>query len=324
MLPSNMLLLDYETNGAQFPGTNKMDLMAQLPVEVCALRVIDGEVTAVFNALVYYAGEWTPALENGHHTSDELMKGMSEAAVAWAMSAMLHDNPVIVAYNALFDVSVTYNMLNRYGLDRAAGHLFSSMSILDPLTICRDRYSGSHKMVDACAHYGIALPGAHMAYDDVMGMFELLKALDAEADVMPYINVVGYNRQYSPPEWVPKMVTLKPQGSETFYHQPDGTVKQQTNTGRPFQPQVMGKPIRPEPQAPRSVDDMQYDVVMGLRNAILEDMDATAKKALGVGLRNAILEDTDATAKKALGIKPNLIKDALAASTRPRPVTPKP
>jgi DNA polymerase III epsilon subunit-like protein len=268
MIPRTLIVIDFETNGAQTPD-GKLDLMAQRPVEVCAVRVVEGEVTSMFNTLIYYnpmdhpETGWSQALENGHHSRADLLKGMSEykaASILWDMILGAEnepeetaEDPVLVAYNATFDYTVLKNML-----ERQMGH-FGSLEYIDilcPLTIARDRVpKGSHKLTAMAAHYGVSLEGAHSAMEDTMALVDLLLLMDEQEEVAPYINVVGYKRQYREPTpgSYPLEVTLKPQGHETVYHSANGRATKRTNVGKPFQQQVMGKPVRSSPPVPQEL-----------------------------------------------------------------------
>lgn len=255
--PRTMIVMDFETNGAQ-TSEGKLDLMAQVPVEVCAIRVVDGEVTSMFNTLIYYDPDtnptgWSQALENGHHSREDLRRGMSEykaASILWDMVLGAEnepdedmEDPVLVAFNASFDYTVLKNMLER-SLQHS-GNL-EHIDIICPLTIARDRVpKGSHKLTVMAAHYGINLDGAHSAMEDTMALVDLVQAMHEQEDITPYINVLGYKRQYGEPMAgsYPLTVELKPQGHETVYHSSNGNMSRQTNVGKPFQQQIMGKPV---------------------------------------------------------------------------------
>lgn len=256
-----MLVIDFETNGAKTPE-GKLDLQAQVPVEVCAARVVAGEITSVFNTLIYYNADdhatgWSEALENGHHSRNDLLKGMNERAAAsilWDMvlgDDKVSEDVVLCAFNASFDFTVLKNMFLR-AFDHCG--MLDHTEILCPLTIARDRFSGSHKLTAVAAKYNVLLEDAHTAHDDTLALVDIVNAMHQEGkgDILPYINVLGYKRQYGEPApgTYPEGVTLKPQGHETFYHSADGNVTKQTNVGKPFQRVVMGKPVRPAPPVP--------------------------------------------------------------------------
>lgn len=231
----DLLIIDFETNGATLPN-GKLDNSAQLPTEVAALRVVDGEITSMFNSLVEYTGEWTPHLSSSanHHTPAELRKGMPESIVAEILAAMAVDpakenHPVIVAYSALFDLEVMYRLFERAPSMYYEFHeeFKDNVQFIDPLTIARERKPYPHKLGDMCKVYGVELPEAHRAMDDCMALYELFMAMHKEDGypdgVLPYLNVAGYKAQYGEPLWVPKSATLKEQGNVTVWHNQDGT-----------------------------------------------------------------------------------------------------
>jgi DNA polymerase III epsilon subunit-like protein len=247
-LPNNMLVIDFETNGAKLPN-GKMDEENQVPVEVCAVRMHEGEIVGMFNTLIKYEGEWTEALQNGHHSADDLRKGMDIMDVSHILLYMLPMNGVVAAYNVLFDTRIVYNMLEDYVHVSAGDDFLSNTALLCPLTIARARHiKGGHKLTDMLPKYGISIEDAHTAHDDTMALVELVQKMDAEEDVTKWVNTIGYKRQYGEPAWKPNHIELLPQGHETVYHRADGSTNKQTNVGKPFQRVVMGKPVaRPQP-----------------------------------------------------------------------------
>jgi DNA polymerase-3 subunit epsilon/DNA polymerase-3 subunit alpha (Gram-positive type) len=227
----NFVILDFETNGAKLPD-GKLDLENQEPTEVAAIRVVDGEVTSVFNTLVRYRGEWTDHLASplNHHAKEELHWGMPLQTVNEILWQFLndpeHDHPIVIAYNALFDLQVYYTMLSHHGGGGAEDFAYG-VQFIDPLTIARDRHPYPHKQGDMCAKYGVDTGDAHSAMDDCLALLELVKAMHREKDIMEYLNVAGYLRKYGEPLWKPDMAILKPQGNETIYHQADGSTSKQ-------------------------------------------------------------------------------------------------
>lgn len=222
----DMIVLDFETSGHRTADNKNLDIPSQLPTEVVAIRVVGGEVTSVFNTLVFYNADdygWTDYLAgpNNHHTKEELLKGMREQAVAEILLQMIYGgewpDPVVVAYNALFDLEVLFHMLERLG--GGAGKDFAyNINFIDPLTIARDRHPYPHKLGDMCKVYGIELEDAHVALDDGMALVELVKAMHEEKDITSYVNVAGYKRQYGEPLWKPDSAVLVPQGNEQYYN----------------------------------------------------------------------------------------------------------
>ena len=234
----NFVVLDFETNGAK--GTDgKLDVSRQLPTEVVAIRVVEGEVTSVFNTLVYYDHRehgWTEHLAspNNHHTKEELLRGMPEYMLAQILWQFLAEE-VVVAYNALFDLQVAYEIFRRH-FHGDAEHFAYNVQFIDPLTIARDRHPYPHKLGDMCKLYGIELPEAHLAMDDGTALVQLVLEMHRRESILPYLNVAGYKRQYGEPTWVPHHATLKPQGSEIIWHNKDGTTERRPGVRRNIVP----------------------------------------------------------------------------------------
>lgn len=230
--PLSYVCLDFETTGFN-PQTDSL-------VEVCAMRVIDGEITSVFNTLIHYEGEWTEGLQKGHHTPEDLAKGMDEDVVTHILAHMLSDGSaegmMIIAYNALFDMSFLQAMFDRNGWGTELSNPF-----IDPLTIARDRHSYPHKLGDMCKKYKVGLEEAHMAYDDTLALVALTNKMHEEKDIREYINVAGYKAQYGPPEWAPRHANLRAQGNIVIN---ENTKRQAITQGKPYA-KVMPKKSTP-------------------------------------------------------------------------------
>lgn len=70
---------------------------------------------------------------------------------------------------------------------------------LDSLTVYKDRRPYPHKLANAILAYGLEdkVQNSHRAIDDVLALFEVLKAMDAERDdLASYVNLFGYNPKY--------------------------------------------------------------------------------------------------------------------------------
>ena len=70
---------------------------------------------------------------------------------------------------------------------------------MDSLTVFKDRRCYPHKLCNAISAYGLSdkVQNSHRAIDDVLALFEVLKAMDEERDdLTEYINVFGFNPKY--------------------------------------------------------------------------------------------------------------------------------
>lgn len=102
-------------------------------------------------------------------------------------------HPLIVAYNAQFDLCFLYYLLASFG---KAGCL-KNIKMLDALTVYKDRREFPHKLENAVAAYALETKSTHRATDDAIATYSLLCAMDEElSDLDRYINLFGYNPKY--------------------------------------------------------------------------------------------------------------------------------
>jgi len=83
------------------------------------------------------------------------------------------------------------------GLPR--GQKFGRIDWLDSLTVYKDRRAYPHKLANAIIAYDLTgkVQNSHRAIDDVLALFEVLKAMDDEReDLGSYVNLFGYNPKY--------------------------------------------------------------------------------------------------------------------------------
>ena len=148
-------------------------------------------------------------------------EGVSKEEACTALADMLSlERPLLVAYNAQFDLGFLYYFLNGFG---KAGVL-KNVHMLDALTVYRDRRPFPHKLCDAVAAYSLVSQNTHRAIDDTKATYELLCAMDAEEpDLHRYINLFGYNAKYGVSGQRISSVSYRPQGYENktkLYMQP--------------------------------------------------------------------------------------------------------
>ena len=148
-------------------------------------------------------------------------EGVSKEEACTALADMLSlERPLLVAYNAQFDLGFLYYFLNGFG---KAGVL-KNVRMLDALTVYRDRRPFPHKLCDAVAAYSLVSQNTHRAIDDTKATYELLCAMDAEEpDLHRYINLFGYNAKYGVSGQRISSVSYRPQGYENktkLYMQP--------------------------------------------------------------------------------------------------------
>lgn len=98
------------------------------------------------------------------------------AEVLTELRSVLNRGLPIVIYNAPYDLTLVAHEAARYGLEPVR----EPSPIIDPLVIDKavDRYRrGKRTLEAACAHYGVALEGAHDASVDALAAGHVARAL---------------------------------------------------------------------------------------------------------------------------------------------------
>lgn len=201
----NFTLVDFETTG--------LDPQNDQIIEAMVIRVRDGNPVMTFNTLVALReGKTIPPNPSHPHKDEDLIGGMDEERLAGIFAWMLPDDEMIVAYNALFDLSFIEALFVRHGYSSV------TCNFLDPLTIARDREPYPHKLADVCKRNGIVLDNAHSAEADTFALLELVEKYHMDKDISEWVNVAGYRPKYGEPVWYPENAILKKQGAETVNH----------------------------------------------------------------------------------------------------------
>lgn len=169
---------------------------------MAAIRCISGEIVSQFQSLVQFDGELPPKITEITGISQEELAGGINEDLAFKMLRNLAQDSLLVAHNAAFDMGFLH-----FWMQRAGGRTFSN-HFIDTMTISRERHPYPHKLINMTERYGIQLTGAHRALNDVIGTWELLKAMHAEQAVDDWVNRLGYLSKYGPPKWSPKHATL--------------------------------------------------------------------------------------------------------------------
>lgn len=190
----NIIVLDVETTGIDHKGDEIIELAA-LRVES---RGAEGEIADDFDYFVRLSPgrrlpEFITNLTGITETQLE-QEGVSKAAAAERIAGMLScSKPLVVAYNAQFDLCFLYYLLAREGRADA----LRNIKMLDALTVYKDRRPYPHKLADAVEAYALQAQNTHRAIDDARAALELLYAMEEEWDDLPrYINLFGYNPRY--------------------------------------------------------------------------------------------------------------------------------
>ena len=206
-----LVLFDTETTGLAY----SRDEIIEFAAVVVEQR--DGEPVVVeeYDQLITLSpGGFVPAMIEkltGITNQDLREKGIPKTRVCCDIARMFQGNPLLLAYNAHFDLSFLFYMLLRYGNPT----ILKGKDKLDLLTVYRDRRSYPHKLCNAIEAYGLSgkVVNSHRAVDDVLATLEVMKSMEAEKnDLINYVNLFGY---------IPKFgVDGKPIGSVTYKPQP--------------------------------------------------------------------------------------------------------
>lgn len=203
-----LVIFDTETTGIDFrrdriieigavaleagAETNGMDLFVRLPEG----RRLDPFIT-----------ELTGITEKQLET-----EGVGDEEAARAFTELLEgaERPLIVAYNAQFDLNFLYGLLHPWGL---AGAL-KAPRFLDAMTVYKDRRDYPHKLCSAIEAYHLEdkAVNSHRAIDDARAAALLLEAMAEERDDLArYINLFGMHPKYGLSGRRIASVTYRPQ-----------------------------------------------------------------------------------------------------------------
>jgi len=186
----NIIVLDTETTG--------FDPVKEEIIELAMLHVSkDGKVTEYDKFIKLSPGRKIPdkIVELTGITDDMLINdGYDKAGVCSELAAALAlSRPLVVAYNAQFDMNFLYQFLRSFG----KAEVLKNIKMLDALTVYKDRRPFPHKLCNAVEQYNLKTQNTHRAIDDTKATFELLCAMDEEfSDLHMYINLFGYNAKF--------------------------------------------------------------------------------------------------------------------------------
>lgn len=204
-----IVIFDTETTGIEF-GKDRI-------IELGAVALQDGVEVDNLNLLIRLPeGESLPPFitELTGITDLQLMaEGVEQAEAVESFCRLLDgaEKPLLVAYNAQFDLNFLYHFLRpsgKVGVLRAP-------QFLDALTVYRDRRDYPHKLCNAIEAYGLGdqVVNSHRAVDDARATVALLEAMAAEQDDLEqYIDLFGIHPKYG--------VSGRPIASVTYRKQP--------------------------------------------------------------------------------------------------------
>ena len=201
------VIFDTETTGLNFAR----DEIIEFSAVVLERRGSEVVVTREYDNLITLSPGNTvpPMIENltGISTQDILQRGISKQQVCTDIAEMFSGNPLLLAYNAHFDLSFLFYLLLRSGDPT----VLRGKDKLDLLTVYKDRRPYPHKLCNAIDAYSLAgkVVNSHRAIDDVLATVAVMEAMAAEKDdLAQYINLFGYNPKYG--------IDGKPIGSVTY------------------------------------------------------------------------------------------------------------
>ena len=211
-----LVLFDTETTGLQYSRDEIIEFAAVVVEQRNGKHVIVQEYDEL---IALSPGGFVPQMITdltGISTQDLRERGLPKTRVARDISEMMQGNPLLLAYNAHFDLSFLYYFLLRDGDPM----ILKGKDKLDLLTVYKDRRSYPHKLCNAIDAYGLSgkVVNSHRAVDDVVATVAVMEEMEKEkADLLNYVNLFGYNPKYG--------IGGKPIGSITYKPQPYDPVK---------------------------------------------------------------------------------------------------
>ena len=203
-----IVIFDTETTGIDF-DTDRI-------IELGAVALEKGGETGSLNCLI--------RLPQGHRlppfivdltgiTDEELaQKGVSEEEAGAAFCLLLEGakRPLLVAYNAQFDLNFLYWFLKKSG----NAQILRLPRFLDALTVYKDRRDYPHKLCNAIEAYHLEdeAVNSHRAVDDARATVRLLEEMAREKnDLHCYIDLFGIHPKYGINGRKISSITYKPQ-----------------------------------------------------------------------------------------------------------------
>ena len=208
------VIFDTETTGLDFARDEIIEFSAVV------LEVQNGEVvvTQEYDNLVTLSpGNTVPPMITqltGITNQDIRERGIPKLQLCRDIAGMFQGNPLLLAYNAHFDLSFLFYLLLRSGDPT----ILKGKDKLDLLTVYKDRRPFPHKLLNAIEAYGLTgkVVNSHRAIDDVLATAAVIEELVAERDdLLCYVNLFGYNPKYGIDGKPIGTVTYKPQAYQS-------------------------------------------------------------------------------------------------------------
>ena len=188
-----IVIFDTETTGIEF-GKDRI-------IELGAVSLEHGQEIDSLNVLIRLPeGQSLPPFITdltGITDLQLLTEGVEQAEAVEAFCRLLEgaQRPLLVAYNAQFDLNFMCHFLQPYG--RVS--VLRAPRFLDALTVYKDRRDYPHKLCNAIEAYGLQdrVVNSHRAVDDARATVALLEAMTAERDdLAEYIDLFGTHPKY--------------------------------------------------------------------------------------------------------------------------------
>lgn len=203
-----IVVFDTETTGIEF-GKDRI-------IELGAVSLEGGAEADSLDVLIRLPeGETLPPFITdltGITDSQLLSEGVDQGKAVEVFCRLLDgaERPLLVAYNAQFDLNFLYWFLRPYG----RVDVLRAPRFLDALTVYRDRRDYPHKLCNAIDAYGLGdtAVNSHRAVDDARATVQLLEAMAAERDDLDrYIDLFGTHPKYGLSGRKISSVTYRPQ-----------------------------------------------------------------------------------------------------------------
>ena len=191
----SILVLDTETSGLDFKDDRIIELavIRYVPCENGGkidfemdnfIKLPDGRV--LDEKIIELTGITDKMLEE---------QGISDTECAEKFTSIFTEKPLIVAYNAQFDLNYLFYFLHRAG----RADVLKRAKMLDALTVYKDRHEYPHRLENAIEIYNLQdkVVNSHRAIDDTKALLEVMFEMAKEKDDLDkYINLFGYNPKY--------------------------------------------------------------------------------------------------------------------------------
>jgi superfamily I DNA/RNA helicase/DNA polymerase III epsilon subunit-like protein len=146
--------------------TTDRDIKNAEVVEIAAVRVRNGLITAQYHTLVRPSGSIAPGALRTHGISDADVAGSPSFDEMWPQFKEFCGEDVLVAHNGYqFDFPI---------LRRLGG---AELCTYDTLPLARELHTGSAKLFDLARHFGIDPGSSHRALDDTLALAKVCLAL---------------------------------------------------------------------------------------------------------------------------------------------------